>query len=80
MDEIFEIYQELGEIIDKDLTGKQLRNKLITLQDHLRANLLRENVCPHCGGELVTRSKLVNFGEPPEYVTVCVDCGYGVEE
>lgn len=80
MDDTFELYKELGEIIDQDLSDKQIRNRLIDMQDQLRGKLIDENVCPHCGGQLVNNQVPLPSGEPPEYITVCSECGYEVEE
>lgn len=80
MDDTFELYKELGEIIDQDLNDKQIRNRLIDLQEQLRGKLISENICPHCGCQLVNNQVPLPNGEPPEYITVCSECGYEVEE
>lgn len=80
MNEIFEFYKEIGMIIDKNLDAEEMRHALIDTQESLRELLIEENVCPHCGGELVDRRIPLPYGEPPEYITVCSECGYEVEE
>lgn len=80
MNEIFEFYKEIGIVIDKNWNAEQMRHALIDIHESLRELLLEENVCPHCGGELVDKRVRLPYGEPPEYITVCIDCGYEVEE